>query len=255
MLTLGTVPPPPPAQPPYMPGEINALDWSHRLSLEIIRTHTKTDEIPTVTDEQLAFYRACAVEAAEKYTGMLLAANRTVTELAQSPASARYKQMSYMLTYMNIAYLSRPPRTGMTYAHRMQWPSADGTVYLYGGRYRNEQRILHIKPGSRVVSVPIQTGWLDMTNCCDPCSSHYYNEGMMLAYRAGFGCVDDVPNGVVLGMLMYLAWALMHPGDELLTQRNRIETRAGLAGLQGSNNIAMVSGALELWRTFDNEAF
>ena len=74
----------------------------------------------------------------------------------------------------------------------------------------------------------------------------------MAAYRAGFASADDVPSGIVLGCLQYIAWVVEHPGDELLTQRNQIEKSIG--GSSGSNNIAWVSGAIEQWRMFDNSA-
>ena len=67
-------------EPPLQEGETAAFDWSTRLSLDVIRSHTKTDDIPGVTDEQLALYRAAAIEAAERYTGLLLAGQRTITE-------------------------------------------------------------------------------------------------------------------------------------------------------------------------------
>jgi hypothetical protein len=56
--------------PPPVEGVETKLDWSGRLSIDMIRQHTKTDDIPGVTDDQLLIYRASAVEAAEAYTGM-----------------------------------------------------------------------------------------------------------------------------------------------------------------------------------------
>jgi hypothetical protein len=232
---LYTVPPSPKYQPPFAAGETKRLEWDARLSMDAIRVHIKAVDVPGVTDEQLQLYRDASIEAAEHYTGMLLACQRTVTEPIQGPAWVKYGQT--------------------TYRYVLQYPVADGIVYLYGGPSPADNGAFRVKEGTRTIHVPIRTGQIDMSNCCDPCASpHHLNGGMLAAYRAGFKSVEVVPAGVVLGMLMYIAWAVEHPGDELLTQRNRVETRSGLAGLQGSNNIAMVSGALELWRTFDNEA-
>jgi hypothetical protein len=77
---------------------------------------------------------------------------------------------------------------------------------------------------------------------------------MMAAYRAGFKSPDDVPAGVVIGCLQFIAWIIEHPGDELLTQRNRKDNSTKVGGVSGNNNIAMVSGALEAWRMYDPEA-
>jgi hypothetical protein len=59
---------------------------------------------------------------------------------------------------------------------------------------------------------------------------------------------------VIVGMLQFIAWILEHPGDELLTQRNRRDASAAGGGITGSNNIALVSGALESWRAYDESA-
>lgn len=142
----------------------------------------------------------------------------------------------------------------MTYAHRLQYPCADGYIYLYGGSHITDNITFMVKPGTRKIKVPIRKDIIDLSNCCNPCSSWHVNGGMMAAYIAGYRSIDDVPNAVMLGLMQYITWCVEHPGDELLTQRNRIETRAGLAGLQGSNNIAMISGALETWRVIDPDA-
>lgn len=221
------------SEPPLETGKTIAFDWSRRLSLETIRQHTKTDDVPGVTNEQLDLYRASAIEAAELFTGLLLAGQRTVTESIQGPSSARPGKL--------------------TYRHQLKYPSADGYVYLYGGLHPADNRAFQVPPGSRWINVPIRSGMLDLSNCCDPCSSHHLNGGMMAAYKAGYKCVEDVPSGIVLGCLQYVAWVVEHPGDELLTQRNRIEARS--VGVDGSNNVAWVSGALETWRLYDPEAF
>jgi hypothetical protein len=45
-----------------------------------------------------------------------------------------------------------------------------------------------------------------------------------------------------------------HPGDELIGMRNALSIGSGTGGIIGSNNIAMISGALETWKTVDPEA-
>ncbi|MGY3615670.1 hypothetical protein [Bradyrhizobium sp. USDA 10063] len=230
------------AEPPFEPDQVTKFDWSRRLSLDLIRQHTKTDDVPGVTDDQLDLYRASSVESAEFYTGMLLAGQRTVVEAIQSPP--RHERQSI--------WPSLHPGK-LTYRFRLQYPVADGMVYLYGGAPGNNMAF-PVPPGTRAIRIPIRTGLLDLSNCCDPCATHYLNRGMMAAYKAGFACVDDVPAGIIVGCLQYIAWIIEHPGDELLTQRNRKDNSTKIGGVSGSNNIAMVSGALESWRLYDNEA-
>jgi hypothetical protein len=146
---------------------------------------------------------------------------------------------------------ARPGRT--TYTFRLKYPVADGYIHLYGGTHANDNTTIRVPLGARRVQIPIRKDFVDLSNCCNPCSTWNLNGGMMAAYKAGYRCLDDIPAGIIHGMLQFIAWCVEHPGDELLTQRNRVETRAGLAGLQGSNNIAMVSGALETWVKYDDE--
>lgn len=219
-------------EPPFKVGAEVALDWDVALPLDLIRQHTKTDDIPQVTDEQLKLYRRAAVEAAEKYTGLLLSKQITVTEPIAGP---------------------RRPRPGkMTYKHTLMYPVADGIVYVYGGWTADENRAFRVPKNTRTIHIPIRTGFLDLSNCCDPCSQHSINGELMAFYKAGFGCAEEVPATVILGCLQFLAWTVEHPGDELLTQRNSLGQRE--TGAFGSNNIALVSGALETWRQVDPEA-
>jgi hypothetical protein len=233
---LRTVPNRPLNESPIPVGEEKPLDWDARLSIDMIRSHAKIDDIPSVTDEQLRLYRSAALDSAEHYTGLLLKTQRTVSEAIEGPSRVR-PYVSY-------------------YTHRLQYPVADGFVYLYGGTHVADNTTFQVPPGTRKIKVPIKKDMIDMSNCCDPCAKPWaINGGMLATYRAGYKSAEDVPTTVILGMLQFMTWCIEHPGDELLTQRSRIETRAGLAGLQGSNNIAMISGAIETWRILDSEAW
>lgn len=233
---LGIRPNRPLNEPPFPSGQETALDWEARLGIEFMRNHAKIDDVPSVTDEQLRLYRSAALGSAEQYTGLLLSGQRTVSEAVEYPSRVK----------LNATH----------YTHRLKYPVADGYVYLYGGTHINDNTTFRVPPGSRRIKVPIRKDIIDLTNCCDPCASPWaVNGGMLISYRAGYKCADDVPAMIILGMLQFITWCVEHPGDELLTQRSRIETRAGLAGLQGSNNIAMISGAIESWRVVDTEAF
>jgi hypothetical protein len=211
------------------------FDWEARLSIEFIRSHAKIDDVPAVLDDQIRLYRDSALASAEHYTGLLLSGQRTVEEAIEGPTNVTF---------------NRP-----YYTHHLQYPVADGYVYLYGGNHVTDNTVIRVPLGTRKIKVPIRKDSIDLSNCCDPCAKWNVNGGMMATYKAGYKSANDIPATVIHGMLQFITWSIEHPGDELLTQRNRIETRAGLAGLQGSNNIAMISGAIETWRTVDPEAW
>jgi hypothetical protein len=232
MLTIVQEPVRPRFAPPLAEA-VKPFNWSERLSLELIRAHTKTDDIPGVDDIQLQLYRDAAIESAEQYTGHLLACQRTISEPVQGPAAVKPGHYSY--------------------SHRLRYPSADGFIYLYGAAHGGDNQLVMTTPGTRKVVIPVRTGFLDLTNCCDPCAQpHYVNGGMLAQYLAGYPSVEAVPAGIVLGCLHYIAWVVEHPGDELLTMRNRLDSRGG-AGVYGSNYIALSSGALEQWKTYTDD--
>lgn len=219
-------------EPPLVPGEEIPFDWSNLISMELIREHTKTDDVPGVTDVQLRLYRAVAIDAAQHYTGFLLTGQRNVTEPVEGPSAAKLYKSSYKI--------------------RLQYPVSDGIVYIYGGLDPAANHPLYIKPNTRTLHVPVRYGMVDLSNCCDPCSrSPAVNGGMMACYKAGYKCVEDVPPGVILGCLQFIAWVIEHPGDEVLTVRNRRDARS--EGAMGTNNIAIASGALETWRILDED--
>jgi len=57
-----------------------------------------------------------------------------------------------------------------------------------------------------------------------------------------------------MGCLQFIAWVVEHPGDELLTMRNKLDSSNTAGGVHGIANVALISGALEQWRQYDPEA-
>lgn len=231
-IAAGGAQPPPPSV-----GDEKLWDLEQLVPINLIREHTKTDDVPSVSDEQLAMYRQAALEAAEQYTGLLLAGSRPITE----PIECQW---------------SRSALKKMSFKHRTQYPVSDGLVYLYG---QGGSRTLQVRKGSRDVQIPILMVSPDLSSACcrTGCNpANEFNRGMHILYRAGFDCDaknGGLPAGIILGMLKYIAWNITHPGDELYTARNRISNNQG--GLMlGTNNVAWASGALELWRQYDPDA-
>jgi hypothetical protein len=221
--------------PPLTEGDETVHDFGQTLSLDLIRQHTKTDDVPGVTDEILRLYRAAAVEAAEAYTGMLLACQRSVSEPVQGPAALR------------------PGRS--TYRFRLRYPVADGLVYLYGSRHQTGNFKFQVPIGTRTIQVPVIINTIDLSNCCNPCAPAYHLNGDLMAmYKAGFASPERMPASIIVGMLQFLAWLIEHPGDEFLTARNRLDSRSSGGGVYGTNNIAFASGAIETWRIIDPDA-
>lgn len=201
------------------------------LPLELIREHTKTDDVPSVSDTQLALYRRAAVEAAEQYTGMVFSGIKNITQTLDYPVTRRDIMQGY-------------------FTYELDFPAVDGLVYMYGiGRVQQ----LRVLAKGRKVMVPIMAVSLDVSSSCcrGPCGNKgsIANPAARLTYQTGFKDMCDIPAGVKLGMLKYVAWSVTHPGDEIVAVRNRTITRSSL--VDGTNNVAWASGAIELWRQYD----
>lgn len=208
------------------------VDLENLCPISLIRTHTKSDDVPYVTDEQLVLYRKTAFEAAEKYTGFLFTQQRAVTENVSRKSGRRWRD---------------------SYTHRLRYPSADGRVYLYGSRDGIGNRMIDIGAGERNIRIPVQSGAFDLGSCCDPCrSDRDVNYGWKVLYKAGINCKDDVPAGIVMGVLKMVAFLMMNAGDEILTVRNREQAES--TGIIGTNNAAWASGAIEQWRIYVDDA-
>jgi len=203
------------------------LDLEEVLPLQLIRQHTKTDDTPHVTDEQLSLYRLAGFETAELYCGRFFFGLATVQEYAESQAHPNnFRQRS---------------RTVLAY------PSIDGVVSLYGTGKLSANTTITIPPGTRRISMPTMHEALDISPCCGS-GRGAVNFGMKLLYRTGIADVKDIPAGVITGVLKFIAWSVSNPGDELLTVRNRLGTTE--TGLIGTNDGAWASGAIESWRRY-----
>jgi len=129
----------------------------------------------------------------------------------------------------------------------LKYGSAESFVYVYGPGIAEQ---IPIVVGERKISMPNVFFSQDWQSCCDPCGN-----GMSLfrvMYLAGYRCLNDVPKGIILGVLKYVAWCVENPGDVLKTVDDR--NRAPSQFLQGTNNAVWASGALELWRTYVDDA-
>lgn len=208
------------------------IDLEKILTLALIRTHTKTDDVPHVTDEQLILYRKAAFEVCEQYTGMLFTQRKPVQESVAIRPSKRWRE---------------------SYIHRMRYPTVDGRIYLYGSQQGASDRVLNVNPGATEIRIPVYQGIFDGDSCCSPCrDGNSVNWGLSILYNAGLDDCENVPAGIIVGVLKFIAWLITNPGDEILTVRNRVSSAQ--TGIIGTNNGAWASGAIEQWRIFVAEA-
>lgn len=217
--------------PPHVASK--PFDLESICTLALIRQHTKTDDVPSVTNDQLELYRQAAFEAAEQYTGMLFSEQRRVEEVVSKRSGRR-------------PYIT----------HRLKYPTADGYVYAYGSNNGIPDQTIRVTPGDRKITLSWVPNSLDLSSCCaGPCDNQSgpMPPSINLLYVAGISQNVKVPAGIIAGVLRYIAFSVMNAGDEILTVRNR--QAKGDVGIIGSNNVALSSGALELWRQYDNEGF
>lgn len=201
------------------------LDLDELVSISMIRQHLKISDIMTTTDEQLVLYRKAAIESAEHYTGFFIGTRKWITESVLIPPSK----------------IRRP-----YYRHTLRHPVMDDYVRVSGGL----DDTLFVEKDTNVVRLKVSPSGPQF-DCCRPCGSSA-NSGLKIHYYTGFSCISDVPSGVVLGILKYIAWTNNNPGDEITTTLSDFKTTK--AALQGSNNAAWASGALELWRQYNRRA-
>lgn len=188
------------------------------LSIELIRTHTKTDDAPGVTDEQLRLYCNAGFEAAEEYTGINLTPMRTVTE--------------------TVALRGRTGRIHLTYA------IGEPPVTFYGSSLM-QPVIVIANVGSKTVDFP--NGHPDRFHTVGDCRKCGVDDPLMVTYKSGRACNGKpVPNAILMGVLKYIAWNVRNPGDVIMTTRNA--QSVGNNGLSGSNNSALISGAIDEWK-------
>lgn len=206
-----------------------AFDLEKVLPLEAVRVHTKTDDVPTVTDWQLKLYRKSAFEAAQEYTGLLLMGQQTITEDLKPPTCA----------FRDSA---------QTFKYSMLHAAAQNFVWYYGLKGQRPDRV-PVRVGDRVVTLPRQFDDFGL-GCCNPCGS---NGHARIMYVAGFDCEDSIPGLLLLGCLKFIAHVVENPGDLVVATTVSGGRQNGVQVGEASNP-AWASGAIEIWRTFKKDA-
>lgn len=206
------------------------VDLESVVSIKQIRQHAKLDDHPGQDDSLLTLYRASAFEAAEHYTGRSFTGLRTVTQaVAQDITRTSWKP---------------------TLRVRLHHPTYDGVITVTGlpqMMHATGSQIINVEPGSTRIEIPAFN--LDPMCCVNTGKPPESNYGVSIVYRHGISCAEDVPAGIILGVLKYIAWSIMNAGDELMIAQQPILTHQAT-----SNNAAIQSGAVEQWRQYRRDA-
>ncbi len=207
-------------------------DMEKILPLEAVRQHTKTDDVPSVTDFQLNLYRRAAIEAAETYTGLILIDRKVITEDVKTPMFHKRARRMYQE--------SKPHFT-----HKLQYMAAEQTLYYYG--LRNQPPIqVGVSPNGTEVRLPRDHDSFGLNQCCDPCAG---NSAARVMYVAGFHTEEDIPAAIMLGALKYIAHTIENAGDNPMVNSIAGKSQGTGFDMATANNPAVASGAIEIWRS------
>jgi hypothetical protein len=196
-----------------------AFDYESVLSIDTIRQHTKTDDDISVTDDMIRLYRSAAFETSELFTGIPVTPVRSISEPVKVINARR----------VPIVRLSRPVSGGL--------------VSFYGGGMGGTINV-RAAPGQNEIPFPgCGPEKVYLIGSCDDCSGP---GPLMATYESGARDLKNVSPLIVMGVLKYLAWTIKNPGDEILTSRNR--SSSGESGINGTNDAAVISGAIDEWK-------
>lgn len=212
--------------------EAAPYDLDKFLSLDLIRSHTKTDDVPAVSDVMLELYRNAALEAAEEYTGLLLKARRVVVESVRPPGVTGHK------TYRK-----------MEFVHSTEHVISDPLVWYYGHRSQPPIQIHADTNTTRLVLPRVHSDF--GLGCCNPCGGEAFSR---VQYVAGLTCLTEAPAVIKLGALKYIAHVIENPGDLVRTSNAGGGSSSGSASVGEASNPAWASGAIEIWRLVRRDA-
>lgn len=210
---------------------VAAFDLENVISIADIRSHTKTDDVPAVTDFQLKLYRKAAFETAQEYTGLLIMGQRVITEDVNPP----------VFTYARADAQN-------TFEHRLQFAVAQNFVWYYGLKQQRPDRT-PVAIGSSTIKLPRKFDDFGM-GCCNPNGGESHAK---IQYVAGYSCTEELPAVLLLGALKYIAHVVENPGDFVTMQGTSGGKRSG-GDIAAAANPAWASGAIEMWRSIKRDA-
>jgi hypothetical protein len=171
------------------------MDYEALLPISLIRSHTKTDDVPSVTDELLDLYREAAFEAAKIYAGFELSPDGYTTQTV-------------------------PKSDAVNLYIRLKRPAVDGVVVVEDG---STVSVANVAPGSQELRLNLLPSIFDAvdgwsgpksftSNCCGT-QVDLGTDALTIRYKSHDGSPLKVPSGIKMGLLQYIAWAIENPGD------------------------------------------
>ncbi|MGL5736575.1 MAG: hypothetical protein ACRCYS_17060 [Beijerinckiaceae bacterium] len=171
-----------------------AIDYEAILPLELVRVHTKTDDVPHVTDGLLALYREAAFDAAEKYAGLKVSTDGYTTQEVEKSS-------------------------GNDMIVRLKFPAVDGIIQVIDGS--NSKTIVATPGASKIVLRASHHDFHDgdiiktlSSNCCETCVE-VAPSSVMLKYKSANCGAPKVSAEMKQAILQYIAWAIENPGDQV----------------------------------------
>lgn len=222
------------------------LDVEAILPMDLIRAHCKVDDTPGILDSQLELYRDAAFEAAEMYTQVRWFSRVKITQEIVSPRFRGLAQAAIARTTVELTYR---PMNGIVNVYG----TGDSASFWVGGIPLIPERgmsyySIHLPPDATSFEMSNDLMFMTTSNSiCDGSDrgGSIRQSGATVQYIAGTKSEKDVPAGVKLGCLKFIAWSIENPGDEFVPMVIR---QIGVTTV--TNNPIVSSGAIDEWRRY-----
>jgi hypothetical protein len=224
---------------------MEALSLEQVLPLDLVKVHCKIDDLPGITNSQLELYRQAAFEAAELYTGRMWSTRKKIEQDIKSPRFRGISQAAIARIQVELDYI---PVDGVVNI----FGTADNPLFWLDGMQLPIMR----QPMFQTILLPPGVQNFEMANDlmffsfdagrdCGMMGNvrPFEQQGARASYVAGPKSAKDVPAGVKLGCLKYIAWSVENPGDAFVPMVIR---QVGVTTV--SNDPAYSSGAIDEWR-------
>lgn len=213
------------------------------LPLDLVKVHCKIDDLPGIINPQLELYRGAAFEAAEKYTGKKWVRRERMVQEIKSP---RYRGISQAAIARVVVELDYIPIDGVVNIYG----TADNPMFWMDGMvlpiFRQPlYQTIQLPHGSRRFEMNNDLLFysFDVTRDCNQFGKAFEQQGARAEYVAG--PPKEIPKGILLGCLKYIAWSVENPGDQFVPMVLR---QVGVTTV--TNDPAISSGAMNEWRRY-----
>lgn len=220
-----------------------ALNIEEMLPMDLIKAHCKIDDLPGITNSQIELYRDAAMEAAEIYTRVKWFHRIKITEPIVSPrfrsiAQAAIARLTIELNYAPINGIVNIYGTGDT---PLFWLN---TIPIRPDRHHSHFSIV-LPAGATKFELSNDLLFVSLNGCEENRHGMVQQQGARIEYIAGIKCEKDVPAGIKLGCLKFIAWSIENPGDQFVPMVIR---QVGVTTV--TNNPTVSSGAIDEWRKY-----